>query len=334
MNKLVRGWLAAVLLLLAGCASPVAGMAAPDPEVLREIERERQRNEPLSAQDALGDFTTVDYCSLLDVEALAPPMRIDGDPLPSFEYCDLPVTMDGSTVTVSVGMLRERETGTGQVVDPDKELPRQLTMERMPGAGECYLYIVFPDDYQLQVHATTYAAGAEPGDIPEEQLCLLSETVLDLVVESLAEEKPVRHFSFADNSFGSVDACGDGAPMLDGGQLAAVLGEGEAQQIPVPSGHYCRWELGEAYASVAMYVGVPPQEGAGTVRESIAGREAFVYESGGEMCVIELPHQPFAGASNGEVEFAGIFVRGVTRKPPCEAARAMAGAVWPKLPAS
>ncbi|HEU5470050.1 MAG TPA: hypothetical protein VFV67_05305 [Actinophytocola sp.] len=70
---------ACALLVLAGCAKPVAGTAGPD----------ERAATPLTAQAVFGDYRTVDYCSLVDRAAL--PDGIVGDsaaPVNSFDNCE------------------------------------------------------------------------------------------------------------------------------------------------------------------------------------------------------------------------------------------------------
>jgi hypothetical protein len=56
--------LSALMLAVAGCAKTIAGSAVPNGEAVKAL------SEPLTAKQALGDFSTIDYCGLVNTATL------------------------------------------------------------------------------------------------------------------------------------------------------------------------------------------------------------------------------------------------------------------------
>lgn len=323
-----------VALVVSGCTSTVLGTAAPDPAVVAELERQRElERTPLTAELALGDFSTVDYCSVVDFAELGKTFTLTQDPITSFDSCSFAAELSGVAIQVDTGYLTLG--GVRGVPESGEKLPRGLKKELLSErAGECSLFVVFVDDHRLEVRVRALADGTGQDPPSNDVLCQLADAVLDDVVSNLVRQGAVRHVSYPASSLGSVRLCGD-PPIVDRDRVSSLVGipvTGESAEL---GGHSCRWET-DTSVLVVLYFGVeaPPQaDPAGGVTErNIAGRPSFVHGGlGSDFCIVRMPAGPAVNGGD-EVEIAGIIVQGQLDKPACAAAEGLAAAAWPKLP--
>lgn len=318
-------------LLMTGCAQAVVGTPSPNPAAAQQALEERT---PLTSTLALGDLTTIDYCSLIDPGLVARGGMTDaGEPQPSFDECAVSGKVGGQSATLEVGFL-DTNAG-GRLPDRDKTLPRGLVAQRDTsgrGADSCGYYLAFPDRVSLELFAYLENPPSDPGSSSTTSpLCTLNKTVFDGVVTAVTQKK-VTHLTFAQGSVGTVDAC---ALLPD-----AVVSQQAGVPLPRaqnPSKHRCRWtntSLGMR-AVLWFYVDKPPQAADGATAETIDGRPSVVRAVSARFCAVDTVVGPWPGAKNGEVEVAETYMNaGNAAKDACGIARAFATAAWPQLPAS
>src|SRR6266511_193495 len=225
MIRLVLGFFA-LAVAASGCTTVTAGTAVPNEEQAKEAA------SPLTARQALGDFASIDYCSLLDSTPLPTELgSISGHPKPTYEYCGFGVRVGGTEVEVRVGYLDDSDTieGENRTDDRTKAPPRGLTVQRGHEDDEaCVRYLRFTDDIWL-----TIAAGPESG---KGDWCRIADATVDAVIRHVIA-KQVRHFSFADKSVGKLDAC----DLVPAGVVYAKIGIKDGKILRFPTGHACFW---------------------------------------------------------------------------------------------
>jgi hypothetical protein len=280
--------LIACALVLAACTSTIGGEPRPG---------------GLTAAEALGDFRTIDYCTMLDPA---------GDtPTSSFERC----SVDEGEVIRSVGPLWVGDDVDGEPYDYAGDLLpgvriRSATRELVEIM--CTRWVGFADDVWLMVSTADPAPTADRCEVAD-----------DLVADALTaiENGQVRHTAYGPDSFDGLDPC----TFLDVPVVEAVVG-GKTGERSL-HGHDClRGHIGFGFS-----VGVPSE---GTP-ETVGGRMTVV-EAIGAFCMITLerplPDQP------GLVEEAalkGIAVDGDKLgdgADVCPETRAIAEVVFPELP--
>jgi hypothetical protein len=317
------------VLLAAGCADTVRGKAVADPVALKQVQ---EAHTPLTAQAALGDFKTVDYCTIFDPSSIRAGGGTDpGQPVTAFDDCTIDAKLGTTAVQVFVGYLQGKQNDRGvQIPDPTKTLPRGLSVARSPGERTyCEYYLRFPDGVSLEVETLT-AGEVSGADLPQPNaLCRLSSAALDGVAAAV-QKKPAGHQTFAANSLGTLDACS----LVADDQVNTELGVA-AQKTPTPSGHRCRWAMsgGSASVSLSFLVDTPPQPVTGSTTETLGGKPSLVTAYSPTLCSVQVGLGPAAGAKNGEVEQADLFVSTTSiGKDACAIGRDLANAAWPKLP--
>jgi hypothetical protein len=135
------GLLVVVGAALTGCAEAVTGSAVADPVAVAAIKEART---PLTAEAALGDYSTIDTCSYLDDQTFASYGKPAKPPRPSFEYCTIVLKVAEVNVEVQVGSVVDRSSVPGAVLDrKQRSGPRGLRVMAEPGLGggyECRRY--------------------------------------------------------------------------------------------------------------------------------------------------------------------------------------------------
>lgn len=317
--------LAGLAMVAAGCAKTVAGSAVPDEQAVRELA------EPLTAKQALGDFASINYCSLLDPRPVPADLgTIVLDPRRAFEFCAFKVrTSSGTEVEVRVGYLDDPDTieGVDRTEDRSKTPPRGLKIERGEEDDEaCVRHLRFVDDIWLTI-------GAQP-ESGKGDWCPFADTTVDSVIRHLVA-KQVKHFSFGDKSLGKLDAC----DLVPAAVVNARMGFKDSAMLRFPTGHACIWNgRGKDDAIVRLFLG----DGDGTYDldnskdETLAGRHSYVTpvdtddEHSG--CDVETSHvdSPDLGEQERVVLEVDLAGKG---KDACGPGRELAKEVWAKLPA-
>lgn len=317
--------------VLAGCTQVVGGQAAGDPRVLREIS---ERNRPLSSQQALGDYATIDYCSLLNGVKPSANGRFSPPPDASFEYCGYFFERGDNLTYVALGYLGDQETTAGDSGSPvdDLDLPHQLEASRLQRSEPCSYGLTFPDGVRLEIWAR--------GDgLAMRRQCELARAALDGAVDVLTNDG-VRHYEYPAGSFGRLDTCSGTDPVLRTEHVAGELGT-RLNLWQWPNEHACTWTAGSG-ESDAVYLyfltyfpGVLGDIGSA---ERIGGRPTRVEELGSS-CRALTPHIPNdymyeERVGDTMVEVAAIEVADSATADSCDTARTLAESAWPKLPDS
>jgi hypothetical protein len=317
--------LVALLAVLAGCARPVAGSAVADETAAREAA------EPLSSERALGDYPSLDYCSLMDQKAF--PQRLGlvaVYPRGSYDYCFFTVQKSGTEARVEIGYLEDQKTirGTDHAVDRRRNPPRGLEVHRGTEDDQaCVRYLRFTDDLLLTVVASI-------DDQASRDLCEVADATVDVVIDRVVA-KQVKHYEFAESSAGRLDACG----LVPAGVVGAKIGTARAAVLKFPSGHVCQW-TGPEPQSAEAWLHVTPGESSYDVElskeETLAGRRTVVTPSTFDeddlaMCQVETDLSAPAKPPPAEFVLIEVLVLG-KEKDACGPARELAGEVWPKLP--
>lgn len=314
----------AAVLVLAGCTVTVEGKPVPNLAAVRQAEEERT---PLTASVAFGDLTTIDYCSLLDLQALQDAGVSDPDePSSSYDDCGVDGQFQGQGVRVELGYL-EAEPQDGLTPDPTKKLPRGLVAKRAPDTdGGCRYYLSFPDGFDLGVYSYYTDTGQA-----DQNLCDIDFALFDGVV-TVATRKQVKHLSFAPGSLGTIDACALIPDSLVDDQTGVPLPRSFS-----PSKHHCWWIARDGSLTTALLFytySLPPATFPATA-ETIGNHSSVVIPVSPSYCVIDTAVGPPPVASDGEVSIAEIYViDNAGGKDTCGIARALANQAWSRLPAS
>jgi hypothetical protein len=337
----------AATLLLAGCTStvagsPAAGQAPPSsrpsaPPLTRPSTTTTSRPAQVTAKDALGDLTTVEACSLTDTSVFS-----------TFGSAALgvPDGFDSCTVEVTVGADQKVEVylgdldAVGQVADlPSKKsvsLPGGLTVvDYISDPDYCEKLLIFPDGIALSVTAEAFD-GAPP------TLCDTASAAVDKVVAVVRAGK-VGHHSYPARSLSGLDPC----ELMPAGAIAAVPGLGSAKPRAYPAQHSCLWRAGDASTNPTVRVvfapgTAPDATQPGVTQSAIGGRPTVLTptpEAGANAyCGADTAGAAYqlSGYSGPLVEVATVYVRMQSGQvdAACQAATALATALWPKLPAA
>lgn len=309
--------------VLGGCATKVSGTPIP----LGEDER---RALVLNAEDALGDYESIDACSLIE------PATFDefGDSEYgyhySLDYCEVEVTESGGSVFTSVGQLyplREvREYITGP---PLRELDGDAWVgQGADDANRCVQYLVFADDVAMIVDAYIF------DDHESDDLCTVAEAGMEAAI-GVVTDGSVRHRDLEKDSFATLDAC----EVVPEDAVTDLPAFAEATEERALSGHFCRWTTGEGDApEVSVDFGSEePYDGDGTAQESEIGGRATLTTLESSWCEVLTEHIPVeieGDSESGYVEVARVTVYGEAGGDMCQTATKVATAVWAELPES
>lgn len=311
---------------LSACATivggrPVAGDRPPPPA-------------ELTSAAVFDDLTTVDPCSLVDLDAFTEFGEAELGAPESLDYCAVVVSGDDSEVSLSIGELAELD---GEPTDDDervREFDGGLWVWEVDGdPAYCTHQLVFPDDVTLEA-----AAFADDG---EEDTCPMVEAAIEAVVGVLVDDA-VEHRDVEEHSLVGIDPC----DLIDDDQVAAIPGFAGAQQgYESPARHTCYWDVPSnenLTVQLLFGAGAPPdayEPGANT--NPVAGRPTATnpYPDIGDSayCMTETGHIPFREIEGHEnvVEIASVIVGAPKGQVDlaCQAAVALATVAWPELPA-
>lgn len=310
---------ALLVVLVAGCSVHRTGpsMAAASTRSFPDPDR-------IQAEDALGDLTTWNPCSVVDLAALPKPWTSIMDSPAAFEACAISVTTDDGVVAeIQVGYLSEAD------VDEDKADAREGGINVVPAddsANACARDIVFADGIGLEVRTWTENqddAGA---------MCDISDEVVEHVIDAVMAGRS-ESLRFPDKSLGEIDPCD--LVTADVTALVPGLSAGVRPERQV-SGHSCWWVTTEdAMLNIEFSIGhLPVGDSGSTVHDRYTTVTGYADDSS-SLCVVDGQHVPFAYKSKPRLmERVGIYVYlGPGQiEAACTAASAMADALWPKLP--
>ena len=281
-------------LLTAGCATT---QAAPEPS---------SGPTPLTASAALGDFGTVDYCSLLDVGAVAPGAVVT----PTFENC----RADAGGRTILVGPLAFDSDPNIKPYSYEGSVPDGVAVQQSMFNDQraCTRAITFADGNRLDLSVTD--SGADQAG-----RCGVADAAVGSALTAVTANK-VGRLKFPDRSWGLVAPCA----MLDDPALDVVAGAGSRPTTGL-SGHSC------IRGKLSFKLTVQTDEPA-TPAETVGGREARVRVAGA-FCLVDTT-QPAPGLP-GRRELAELSVvetAGTAGDGTCALARTAANVILPRLP--
>ncbi|MFL6142241.1 MAG: hypothetical protein ACJ72N_10310 [Labedaea sp.] len=319
--------MSAMSVAVAGCAAPVAGTSVPEASAAKDA------GAPLTGQIALGDLPTIDYCSLLIPLTLPDELgQLVLLPRPAYDYCAFTVRTKGIDVGVTVGVVDEGDPpgGARRTPDPDRTLPRGLRAQRVREAPDhCTRYLTFTDSVSIMIQADS-TVGEHPGHVDS---CPIVEATLSVVVDRVLGKR-VKHYDFAANSAGRLDAC----DLLSASALAARLGVPRMQTEHWASTHTCRWSA-VGGAGPVVRLSIAPVDSSfdleHTKQETIAGSATYVTPNNTRpdfpACQLETTaaDSPQLGARELVLLEVGLPGKG---NDACGPGRALAAEVWPKLP--
>ncbi|MDT8909406.1 hypothetical protein [Amycolatopsis sp. PS_44_ISF1] len=289
-------------LALAGCAGAPAAPEDSSPT-------------PLTASAALGEFTTLDYCSLLDVGRLrgATADRPDS----SFDSCRGEFVQNGRHREVAVGPLRaDADPNVKPYYGYPGVIPDGLAVAESSFDADtsCARVITFADGIRLNVAVTDSAGPSANAD-----RCADADATVSGVFAAISGNH-VRHQDFADRSWGRVDACA----LLSGPDLDAVSGAG-AQPAVALSGHSC------IRGRLSVKFSVEPSAPAGPT-EVLGGRSARVAADGAFCHAIATQPAPGAAGRGEQVEVDVVDTSGSAGDAACADTRTAAAVVFAKVP--
>jgi hypothetical protein len=264
---------------------------------------------PLTSAAALGDFGSIDYCSLLDVPEVAPGAVTS----PTFESCQ---AVAGAR-TILVGPLAFDSDPNIKPYAYAGPVPDGVAIQQsmFNNRSACTRAITFADGNRLDVSVT------DTGDEPAER-CGVADAAVGSALAAITGHK-VGRLTFPEKSWGLLLPCA----MLDTYELDTVAGAGSRPTTGL-SGHSCI--RGKVSFKLTVET-VEPMFPAGPV-EQVGGREARVRVAGA-FCLVDST-QPAPGLP-GRRELAEISVvetAGLANDATCAVARTAAAAILPKLP--
>jgi len=282
-------------LLAGGCATT---QAAPEPD---------SGPTPLTAAAALGDFGSVDYCSLLNVPKVVP----GAVAVPTFEDCHA----TAGPRTIVVGPLAFDSDPNIKPYDYPGPVPDGVAVQQsmFNDRSACTRAITFADGTRIDLSVTDDAGN-------EAARCDVADAAVGSALAAITAHK-VGRLTFPARSWARVAPC----VPLDDHDLDAAAGPGSRPTIGL-SGHSC------IRGKVSFKLTVETTEPDGPA-EKLGDRDARVRVAGA-FCLVDTT-QPAPGLP-GRRELAEISVvetAGTAGDGTCELARTAANAILPRLPA-
>ncbi|WP_232283750.1 hypothetical protein [Saccharomonospora cyanea] len=277
------------------------------------------QEKPLTAEAALGDLSAVDFCELLDAQALAKAGADVDFTVPSFRHCYVGVTTPSTTLTMTIGNLYDNNP---KVIWPseDEKLSRSVRRQSIEVEGEgCLRALMFADEIGLRVLAQPLSDAEQ---IDQEELCRIADAATDGVAEAAFSEETFPQ-SFRPGSLAELDPCEPferaGVPDLfeDGVNVHEQL-DGHGCALGKPSMPAVELDFEVSLTDLSDF------------STKIAGRPTKVtpLEYG---CEVTTPHIRFSEENPHEREV--VTLSAVSFDPDrCAGAEELAALVWPELP--
>nr|WP_246481380.1 hypothetical protein [Amycolatopsis umgeniensis] len=296
------------MFLAAACAAPEPAVT-PSPTTARD--------EALTAAEALGDYASLDYCSLVDKAKVVGGGNAVKPPLTSFDFCRLEFVEGANRYTVTTGPIDSGQDPNNQPYDYGGPLPEGISVQQSTfnESTACTRLLTFADGIRLPIVVTS------DNETPADQAvrCRIADTTVGGAAAAITGQK-VGRLNLDQRSWGRVAPCA----LLDRHELDAAAGA-ETKPAPALSGHNCI----RGKVSFTLSVGADTTPGA---TEALGGRQAEVTTSGA-FCQVTT-RRPIPGTPE-RVEQAMLSVVGIDGAEgdaTCAAAREVAVAVFPKLP--
>jgi hypothetical protein len=312
-----------LVVVLTACASTVAGPTAPTHSTATPP---TPTPPVLTAEQALGDLTTIDYCSLLDLGKASDAGATHLDPVISApDECAALATLDGQRILISVGYLASKTADPDRTADVTaKALDHGLKIQgtNYGSADACRRYLTFADGTHLATDVT-FAADISGTVDQRADLCKIEAAVLDGLIADVTAKK-ASHLTFPAGTIGTVDACSV-LPDIRA-TLPGPLAEG-LQPVPAPTHHHCTWLDSVDYTEIEFSFDYGNLPSSPNLR--IAGL-ATLSSPGEWSCTIttDLGTSPVRRVD----QLAELYVRAPdAATDACGAAKTIATAAWPKL---
>lgn len=280
---------------------------------------------PLTSEEALGEPTTVDFCSLLDERKLREADVSVELATSGFLRCYAEVELGTVGLSVTIGDLYEATPFLQS--DESRELARSVHRRHFEEEWACWRELVFADGVALDV--TVYEAYGDiegrPGDA---EMCIVADLVTD-GVQQAAYFGTGETMTFAEGSLAELEPCA----LLTADEAADVLDvESVLYEEALGGGGCSFWWYGEPYVGTDVEFAVTDlgTDVSEYYEENIGGRPSATFLSEGR-CVLETPHMPVPAEVSTEWEVVNVYVYD-EEGDPCAAATELAELVWPRLP--
>jgi hypothetical protein len=319
--------------------------------------------ESTTAARVLGDFATIQPCSLTSLEVFDEFGSAEFGTPGSLDHCTVVVKPDASeTVSLKRNVAEEVTIVVGELLRPSDDIPF-LPTAKLEDVTDS-IYTTQPDDVGVSCWQTLVFAE---DDLALSVRSSLSPTAspfptCDMVAAGMAkvveviQAGEVEHRSPEPNSLVSLDPC----DLVDDETVAALPGFAEAQRVDSPGRHQCYWRTSTGMdglrVTVSFGVAEPPEPrsslGFDVNADPIAGRQSVTtyVPSSSKFCIVETGHIPFeevAGATGlvevvevkadlppGQSDPTGQLDEPDRVKAACEGALAVAKELWPRLPSA
>ena len=275
-------------------------------------------DEALTASEALGEYSSLDYCSLVDQRKVIGGGNAVKPPLASFEFCRLEFVEGANRYTVTTGPIGSGQDPNNQPYEYGGPLPEGLSVQQSSFNANtaCTRLLTFADGIRLSIVVTS--DNADPAD--QNDRCRIADATVGTAAGAITAHK-VGRLNLDQRSWGRVAPCA----LLDQHELDAAAGP-ETKPAPALSGHSC------IRGKISFKLTVETTEPPGAA-EKLGGREARVRVAGA-FCLVDTT-QPAPGLP-GRRELAEISVvetAGTAGDGTCALARGAANTILPRLPA-
>ncbi len=323
MSRWVRAiGLSLLAVMTAACANKVGGVPVAAVSPTHAFDNP----DKITAEDALGELTKWNPCSVVDPGALPKAWSATLAVPVAFEDCGMSVTYNGTYGEVQVGYLYEADdldSHTGDERDGGITVVPDDTDK-----AACARNIVFADGIGLVVRT-----WSKDEDADDDTLCEISDGVVDAVLDDVMAGK-AQPLELPDKSVGEIDPCQlvtTDLVTLVPGITADVKAE---EQV---SGHSCWWAAdGGQMLNVEFEIGTLPVGDSGeTVQGRYTALTQYADDDESSVCAIDGEHVPFEfGDKHGLMERVSLSVYQLPGQveQACAAGKQLANALWQKLP--
>jgi hypothetical protein len=309
----------------AGCAVQVDGTPTAVPDS-GPVTRPFDNPDRISAEDALGDLTRWNPCSVIDTDALPDSWTVDMPVPVAFEDCEMSVrSAAGVDAEVQVGYLYESSYDLTEHKDGEREGGITIVPDESDN-GACTRDIVFADRVALVVRGWRDTGG-------QDGVCEISDAVVDVVLDGVMAHRATP-LELPDKTIGETDPC----RLVTADVVALVPGvTPDIEASEQVSRHSCWWSTDGAQAlNIEFEIGKQP---AGDSAETIQGRytatSQYADDEESSLCSVTGEHVKveFDGAY-GLTEQVGVYVyQGLGQgEQACAIGKQVANALWQKLP--
>lgn len=327
---MTRSWLVVLIAVLLTACTPTGHPAAPTdvapPPPPPVATSTPAAPEPLSPEQALGDFNSLDFCSLLDLDkAKGAGLTRPGSPVSAPNWCAVGAIAAGHEIDISVGNLAGAQEDQHRVPDVNADKLEQgprVEIDTYDSAAECRRYLTFANGTHVSVQVSL--AGDRTGTVDQRAaLCAVEKALFTGVVERVTARTAdhLKSLSY----LAPTDLC---TLLPDPHLLPGTLSHG-ILVIPAPNRHRCVWldpvEQTEVQLSDDFFVQIT-----GGTKTAIDDQTAII-KPADQYCSIYT----LVGFSRwpGIAEYARLWVYVPDQAAdPCTVAKTVAAATWPKLP--